>query len=974
MKRIAGFVVCLLLPVAAYCGEIQGKVSNAQGAAVAGASVSVSSEHAAQSGKVSTGRDGSFTFSGLAPGVYTVTVSIANGQQILRREVSVSAESATVRADFRAPAPAAQQLSGAEERNPNIFIYRIDLNDLRNRLTTQRGPDPTYIPELKPSDNYFGAEFGTPLLAFEGIRPRALLSQWHGSLSALNQNNIWNARNFFNVGPLKAARTTTYDAAAEGPLVRDKVSLLLDFGQTFTSGWVNGNVQAPLASERTPTSTDANVNAVIADLLKAFPADLPNLPNVSKRQLNTNATRDIAAANAQARLDLKLSEQTTAAVRYLVNDYNEDPFQIILGQNPQTELRSQGLYTNLVHVFSPNTVAHFGFHYDRARARLEVTKEYSDLFTGLGLKTVPDIIFKSGDLGVSSTIAMGPGKQFPRFRVQNHFQYYADVTKQAGRHTLTAGWSIARAQVNDLQSDNARGVIAFTSDQFPGDTGVVDEVTNFLRGKPSSFTLAEGNLYRGFRNWEHAVYFGDQMRLAPTFSISVGARYELMTAPYEVNHLTNVNFPTDKNNIAPRFGFAWNPAKGKTTLRGTYGISYGSIFPVSYGMTRFNPPGVGVLQLTQPNLVDVINLLRTSSQPPAAGARSALFRLSPDLVFPYSHQYSFAIERQLPGAAQLTLAYIGMRSFHLLTQGVTNRAEAVPGVVATVANINQRRPDQRYFDINTIESNSNSYYDAVQIVVNKRLSHGLAFRAAYTFSKNIDIGGDFTDTASGVETPPETGTSTCEKCPRVQDQKGVSLFNTPNVFVLSYSYSLPFPGRHNAWAAAVLRGWQITGNTVFQSGTRFHFHAGSDAPGYGNVDGNTQDRPNILNPSILGKSLDSPDHTPALIGAGTCVLPTAAIPYLHCLNFDDNIPVGGRGNLGMNTFSKSATNNWNLAFGRVFRLASERSLQFRTEFYNLLNRAQFDRPGIQLASETFGEITNTTNKGRQIQFSLRLNF
>lgn len=987
MKRFALLAVVVLWPLAAYSGDIQGKVLNAQGAAVRGATVTASADHEASAGKALTKSDGTYVITGLQPGIYTVTASPANSQQVLRQTVSVG--TAAARADFRLPAAPAQQLSGAEERNPNIFIYRIDLNDLRNRLTLVRGPDPTFIPEFRASQNYLGAEFGAPILGFESIRPRSPLSRWHGVLSALHQNSALNARNFFNVGPLLASRLTNYDVSAEGPLGK-RTTLLLDFGQTYNSGFVNGNVQAPLADERTPRSSNGELNRITANFLRAFPAQLPNLPNVSRRQLNSNAPRDIQSTDGLARLDFKLSDKTLAATRYFMNDYDEDPFQIILGQNPHTELRFQGVYTNVTHTFSPNSTARFGFHYDRAKADLQVTRQYSDLFAPLGLTTVPDVVFRGGSLGLSASLALGPGKQFPRFRIQNRFQYYTDITKTLGRHTLTAGGSFARVQVNDLQSDNARGVIAFTSDRFPGDPGTVDEVTNFLRGTPSTFTLAVGNLYRGFRNWEYNFNAGDQVRVTPTLSISMGLRYELMTVPHEVNHLTNVNFATDTNNIAPRFGFAWNPGKGKTTIRGAYGMSYSTVFPVAYGITRFNPPGVGTVQLNQPpgGLLQMLDLIRNSkSQSPIPGSRSSLYQFAPGFTFPYSHQYSFGIERALPGNMVLTVAYMGTRSFHVFSQQVFNRPERDPRPQCSEAilnrdcntnrDINDRRPDQRFFDINEIASDSIAYFDAVQVSLAKRLSRGLTFRAAYTFSKNIDLGGDFTNTGSGVETPPETGNNTCEHCDKVSDQKGRSLFDTPNVFVATFNYSMPAVGKGNAWTSTISKGWQFSGTGIFQSGTIWHLHTGSDAPGFGNVDGNTQDRPNILNPSLLGMAFDSPDTAPKLLGSGTCVRPSVdGKPYLVCKNFDTNILVGGRGNLGANTFRKDHTVNWNVALGRTFRLPGngERSLQFRSEFYNLFNHPQFDKPGVQLASDTFGEITNTVNKGRQVQFSLKLLF
>jgi hypothetical protein len=385
---------------------------------------------------------------------------------------------------------------------------------------------------------------------------------------------------------------------------------------------------------------------------------------------------------------------------------------------------------------------------------------------------------------------------------------------------------------------------------------------------------------------------------------------------------------------------------------------------------------VQVLEINTPNLVDALALAKAApTMKPIPGAQQNLYLLSPDLVLPYTHMYNLGLEWALPAQTLVRAAYMGSRSFHLLTLGVYNRPVVVPGIPTTSATINKRRPDQRYGAINVVESNSIDYYDAAQASVEKRLTRGLTLRAAYTFSKDINLGGDFTNTASGVEVPPEEGTLTCETCNRF-DQKGLALFDTPQVLAISYAYRLPFFAGSTHGPAAALQGWQISGTTLFQSGVTFHLHTGSDAAGYGNVDGDTGDRPNILNPSLLGKTFDNPGTAAALLGADTCRRPgTDGLPYLHCQYFDTNIAPGGRGNLGMNTFRKDGTANWNVAFGRSFRLpGGERSLDFRTEFINFFNTPQFDKPGVQLALATFGKITNTVNKGRQVQFTLRLNF
>ena len=159
----------------------------------------------------------------------------------------------------------------------------------------------------------------------------------------------------------------------------------------------------------------------------------------------------------------------------------------------------------------------------------------------------------------------------------------------------------------------------------------------------------------------------------------------------------------------------------------------------------------------------------------------------------------------------------------------------------------------------------------------------------------------------------------------------------------------------------LLGGWRILGTTTFRSGTPTSVFAGSDSPGFGNVDGvNQPDRPNLLNPDILGTSIDHPDTSPFVL----------LREY-----FDTTIPAGGRGNLGYNTFRIDGTNNWNLALVRDFILpagSQESRLQFSAEFINLLNSPQFDEVNNRLANETFGLITNTANKGRVIQITLRL--
>ena len=139
----------------------------------------------------------------------------------------------------------------------------------------------------------------------------------------------------------------------------------------------------------------------------------------------------------------------------------------------------------------------------------------------------------------------------------------------------------------------------------------------------------------------------------------------------------------------------------------------------------------------------------------------------------------------------------------------------------------------------------------------------------------------------------------------------------------------------------------------------FSVVAGSDAPGFGNVDGVSGDRPNILNPSLLGRTIGNPDTSVAL-------LPKSAFSFIR--------PGESRGNLGSGTFRKGGIRNMNANLTRVWSVRQTASVAFRAEAINLMNTPQFAEPGTDLTSPSFGKITNTLNDGRTFRFTLRLGF
>ena len=968
-------VVCLLFlffffalsPVQA--GEIHGRVLNQEDGAVSMARVVVEREDGQFHHEVRTRTGGIYQIQGLGQGIYSITVTAPSGQPSLRREVVLGAPDSSVQLDFRLPQvtePAVAEEEEGDEGNPNIFVYRMGPERLAKTLDHR----PRSRHALDP-----GVPAGAKLLRLGSLaRHCGTLRLSAAAPLHLSGTLLFPAilRTAFSMrvhismwGPLRPSRSNQFEVSSGGPLASEKLSLLTRFGRLYRSGEVNGNVQVPRnAAERVPQSADPQVNAIVSSLIQAYPTDLPNLPNVTIRQLNTNAPQKVNSTEGLLRLDYKPTDDTSAALRYTITDYAEDPFELVIGKNPQTDLRSQGLHTSLTHSFSPNTLGRVGFHYDRSKALLRPTKRFTELFQSLGLPTVPDV-----DIRADSFQDLGPGKQFPRFRVRNQFHGFGDLSKTLGRHSLKMGWGTARIQVNDLQSDNSRGTLTFASDFGRS------EVSNFLLGRPSRFRSTLGNLYRGFRNWEHFLYIGDRIRLTPALQLSLGLRYELATVPTEVNGLTEMGYSTDTTNFAPRIGIAWNPRGGNTTVRAAYGISYGSVFPVTYQLARFNPPAVQVVVSSAP---DLVTALTNPTQFAEQQKRSALNLLSPDLVTPYSHQYTLTVERSLPGALSLRLAYIGMRSFQLFFQNVTNRAQPAADGINTTSNIDARRPDPRFSSITTIESGSNAYYDAAQVSLEKRLSRGLMFRATYTFGKNIDHGGDFTNTASGVENPQEVGNPTSELTSRVDGLKGWSLFDTPHALVISYSYALPFAEGANGWKGLLLRDWEFSGTTVFQSGTRFIStrvrtrRASATSTESGRTVPTFWTRRSWASASTT-RTPQPPSSVsiPAAKSARPELLPSCSANILILISRPE-----GAGILDIIFSARTGPTTGTSLSERHFASGAggKRFCGFRAAFLNLLNHAQFEKPGVSMASPKFGLLTNTVNKGRVAQLSLQLNF
>jgi outer membrane receptor protein involved in Fe transport len=264
---------------------------------------------------------------------------------------------------------------------------------------------------------------------------------------------------------------------------------------------------------------------------------------------------------------------------------------------------------------------------------------------------------------------------------------------------------------------------------------------------------------------------------------------------------------------------------------------------------------------------------------------------------------------------------------------------------------NERRPDGRFAGNLEVSNGAFTWYDGLQVELSKRLSNGLNFQAAYTWSKSMDTTSEVT--AVGTGDTNQTGND-------LKQAKALSRFHTPHRFTFFGTYRIPFLADRKDIIGQVLGGWQIS--TVFKwvHGTPFTVTGtGVDL----NFDNFAESRPALLDPSILGRTIGNPETSVSLLPASA--FRQATLADLNCCI------------LGRNTFYIDGVKNVDLALSKKFLMPFERhSLSVRADFFNAFNRVQWGFPNLTYTSSAFGQITGTATQyaPRTIQFSLRYLF
>ncbi len=816
--------------------------------------------------------------------------------------------------------------SGESRRNENVQFNLVDNNALKE-LNIRLGTTATLVGEFAVGSGYFGAEYGKPPTPPVHAQP-GRVGGVHGDAFWRHNNSVFSARSFFQAGGVQPARENFYGVGLAAPL-GPIGAMNLGVSQNRIQGNVNGNVLIPLPEERTPLATDPATRAAVQRILDGYPQGPPNRPDIAARAHNTNSLQRISTDTARLQIDRDGVADGRLSLRYVWTAQNVDAFQLVKGQNPDTDTKSHFARLTWSRPFSPDTVLQVSLGFDRLG---------SLLLPAAG--ALGPIIMGGRDL-----TTLGPFPNIPIDRALNRFRQAATLRHVAGRHEFTAGAALTRLQYNGEEPDGGRGILLFNAN-FGNDL-----ITNLRLGLPDRLVVSLGSTYRGFRNWSNRFFLGDRWAVTDRLGLYLGLRYEPFTRPVDVTGRTELSMDSDRNNFAGTFGFAYRLPGEAGVLRGNFGTHYGELFPVTYGQSRLNAPHTVTTIVIRPDLATYRSLIDPSRRDPTT--RSSLIEPGPDLTVPYAHQYNLSWERRIGADWRLQLGYVGSRAHKLIITYFLNRGREVPGIVSTIGNLNERRPNQDIFEHLLVHNGSRGYFDAGRATLAAPNWRGLSLTASYWLSKSLDIGGSYTNTASGPDARVAVSQTEGESH---RDLKALSDFDQPHAFLLQAGYSVPRRGAAG-WLSKLLRGWTISTVTLLKSGTPFTVESGSDGPGLGNVDGRRGDRPMLLDASVLGRVVGSPDTSESR-------LPREAFRFIDG-------PREQAGSLGRNTFRKGKIANVNASLSRIFALGADWAMELRGESINFFNTPQFAEPGRNLTSPNFGQINNTLNDGRTYRLQIK---
>ena len=903
-------------------------------------------------------------------------------------------------------------ISGARPDQNSYRLDGISINDYSNGapgsvLGDNLGIDA--VEQVSVLGSNYPAEYGRTSGGVINAVTRSGTKAFHGDVYEFFRNSALDARNFFDGKKIPPFKRNQFGASAGGPIQKDRMFIFGDYEglrqslgvttvdtvpspaalglntgpnggpgpATLCSIPQNGctKTQIPASGPGSAVNPDptTHIDQGVLPFIRAF-YPLPNGPLVGNGDTGifSFAGQEITNENYfTVRVDRKFSDKDTLSGTYMRDNsktVQPDNFNELLSN---TVSRRQVVTLHEQHLFSATLVNAARFGFSRS---VGITGGLTKILNAKMLD--PSFAFIPG--GLAGEVRSVPGVTnfsgaptaagvllSEKSLAWNSFQAGDDAFLTRGTHAIKFGVVVERMQDNHLSLPAVNGRFRF------------DSLESFLTNRPLDFqgAVTPNVPDVGLRQTLFGAYVQDDVRLQKNLTVNLGLRYEMTTVPTESqNRVANLRRLTDPvphvgapffsnptlRNFEPRVGFAWNPRAGKTLVRGGFGIF--DVLPLPYEFQSSFQLGVPFVRSIFANTLQP-GMFPTGAFQAFNGLSN--FGLGTFVEFHpkrnYVMQWNLGIAREITPTLSLTISYVGSRGVHL-----PYRVDNIDMVLPTLTpagyvfppTATSSRVNENFGRINSTLWQATSSYHALQADVAKRVSHGVEVHGAYTWGKSID-----TLSATAADDAFPNGLFN-QLFFDQRTTRGLSDFDVAQALVVSFTWQLPSVERNSRvlnWAA---NGWQLGGLYKASSGQPFTPILGGDS---------------------AGQKLDETSQLPNRLGGpgcGTLTNPGNPNHYIktQCLAFPG---VNKWGNLGRNTLVGPGVSKLDVSVfknNRIRRISENFNAQFRAEFFNVLNRANFSAPtdhatvfgpsGNPISSA--GLITSTQTTSRQIQFALKL--
>ena len=879
------------------------------------------------------------------------------------------------------------------------------------------------VAEFTLITNQFSAEYGHSAGGQFSIVTKSGTNNFHGQAHWYNQNRNYNAMDNLQKDRGHQDRFDYNRAGGDfgGPIKRDKLFFFGAYeyqnnGLASSSPTVQVPTQNGLA-QILAQNPDAAVQAALAQFpiaptktgtvtVNGQPIDVGTFQSIAPSYFNEN--------DLNANIDANLGKNQIRA-RFLYDRFRSPS---INSSQPQAQFN--GTEQNGAHKFiltdawsmKPNLINDARVSYSRT--------QFPELTIPTGFTNFPNI--EIDELGTN----VGPNGNAPQGGVQNVYQGSDAVTYIKGKHTLKAGIEFRRYIVPVIFLPRARGEWDYASLQSFVNDLVPDGGNGALQGQGSGvFAANNSSIY-----W----FVQDDFKITRRLVVNLGLRYEWSGIPRDSNRqvLNSVaddpslgiffRKPTsDKNNFAPRFGFAYDPlGNGKWAIRGGAGLAF-DVTPSNFAYLQLPP------QVQYENNPDIACGLPTAPTWCASGqgflqggalgsfvaptdqatARLLAQGLITDQVQPKVLTWTLSVQHEINNNTSVEVRYLGTHAVSLPTQVRLNQQSAfspsLPGgplaslptyfsagdVPATVVAPTSTLQTFDTFNnaplaadgfgsvFTTFQPWSQSIYHSGSVDLTHRFTKGLYLRTNYTFAKTIDDGTNELFTSRVNPRRAEDGLNT-------PLERGLSALNIPHKFTLTWVYELPIMSQGNGFVRSLVNGWEVSGTYLAQKGQPITALSGSDANANGDVAGDRT----IFNPNgsgLTGSAVNAvcnagPGGATSIVG----IDPISPFGAWQCGTEDDSnivgyvvapatvgvdagtidptarfiqAQVGSKTNVGRNTVQTPGLNVWNIGLLKTTSLGERLKVQFRAETYNTFNHRNFS---IGLPTNN-GNIDSTTN-------------